>query len=134
MAGMTMAGISLFIQSSANLNDSCQTCSDPVQPGRSRRISTRDNGSFPRRPAKEFRTMSIFKKAALGTALAATALVSASPAMARDYNRNHANTTAVDIRAGVIGLALGANLPSHTTTRDPKANHHRNHNTKHPYA
>lgn len=61
--------------------------------------------------------MSIFKKAALGTALAATALVSASPAMARDYHRDHDNTAAVAIGAGVIGLALGAIIASSDNDR-----------------
>jgi hypothetical protein len=61
--------------------------------------------------------MSIFKKAALGTALAATALVSATPAMARDYHRGHDNTAAVAIGAGVIGLALGAIIASSDNDR-----------------
>ncbi|MEJ2409653.1 MAG: hypothetical protein P8Y58_13820 [Novosphingobium sp.] len=62
--------------------------------------------------------MSIIRKAALGTALAATALVSASPAMARDHHRSHDNTAAVAIGAGVIGLALGAIIASSGHDRD----------------
>lgn len=62
--------------------------------------------------------MNIFKKAAFGTALAATAVVSASPAMARDYRRGHDDTAAVAIGAGVIGLALGAIIASSSRNND----------------
>ena len=58
--------------------------------------------------------MKFLTKATLGTALAASALVSASPAMARDYYgyRHNDNTAAVAVGAGVIGLALGAIIAS----------------------
>ena len=54
--------------------------------------------------------MTMFKKAALATALAASALTSATPAMARDYyGRHHGSDTAgIAIGAGIIGLAIGA--------------------------
>jgi len=52
--------------------------------------------------------MSILKKGVLATTLAASALVSTSPAMARDYYRQHDNTAAVAIGAGIVGLAIGA--------------------------
>lgn len=56
--------------------------------------------------------MTFFRNATIATALAATALVSATPAMARDHYRNNDNTAAVAIGAGVIGVALGAILAS----------------------
>ena len=62
--------------------------------------------------------MSIFKKTALGAALAATALASTTPAMARDTHRGNDNTAAVAIGAGVIGLALGAIIASSDSGRD----------------
>jgi len=58
--------------------------------------------------------MKFITKATLGAALAASALASASPAMARDYygRRDNDNTAAVAIGAGVVGLALGAIIAS----------------------
>lgn len=67
--------------------------------------------------------MTIFKKSPIVTktmmagALAATAAVSASPAMARDHYRDNDNTAAVAIGAGVVGLALGAILASNSNDR-----------------
>jgi len=65
--------------------------------------------------------MSILTKTALGTALAATALASATPAMARDYYRHDGggDTAGAAIAGGIIGLALGAIIAS-------SANKHRN--------
>lgn len=62
--------------------------------------------------------MSIFKKTVLGTALAASALGASAPAMARDYYRDHDNTAAVAIGAGIIGLALGAVIASSNHDND----------------
>ena len=58
--------------------------------------------------------MSIVKKSILAATLAATALATTSPAMARDYYyRGHDNNTAaIAIGAGVVGLALGAIIAS----------------------
>ncbi|MCT2398888.1 hypothetical protein [Novosphingobium mangrovi (ex Huang et al. 2023)] len=44
----------------------------------------------------------------LGTALAASALMAASPAMARDHYRDRGDDAAIAIGAGIIGLAIGA--------------------------
>ncbi|MDE8650870.1 hypothetical protein [Novosphingobium album (ex Liu et al. 2023)] len=55
--------------------------------------------------------MNLFQKGILATTLAATALATTAPAMARDY-RDNDNTAAVAIGAGVIGLALGAIIAS----------------------
>ena len=55
--------------------------------------------------------MNLIKKALLGTGLAATALVSATPAMARDY-RHHDNGTGAAVAAGIAGLAIGAIIAS----------------------
>lgn len=52
--------------------------------------------------------MNIFKKTIIATGLAATALASTTPAMARDWHRGHDNTAAVAIGAGILGLAVGA--------------------------
>lgn len=62
--------------------------------------------------------MSILKKSAIAATLAATALATSSPAMARDYHRNNDNTAAVAIGAGVIGLAIGAIVASSGKDRD----------------
>lgn len=51
--------------------------------------------------------MNLIKKTLLGTGLAATALVTATPAMANDY-RHHDNGTGTAIVAGIAGLAIGA--------------------------
>jgi len=58
--------------------------------------------------------MNIIKKGIAATTLAATALVTTTPAMARDYYGHDRgdNTAAVAIGAGVIGLALGAIIAS----------------------
>lgn len=62
----------------------------------------------------------IIKKAALASALAATTLASASPAMARDsyYHRDNGNTAGAAIAGGIIGLALGAIIASSDNDRD----------------
>ncbi len=62
--------------------------------------------------------MAFFRNATIATALAATALASATPAMARDYYRHNDNTAAVAIGAGVVGLALGAIIASNSNDRD----------------
>jgi hypothetical protein len=56
---------------------------------------------------------SVLKKAVLGTAMAATALVTASPADAqyRRY-RHHGDDAAVAIGAGILGLGVGAAIAS----------------------
>ena len=52
---------------------------------------------------------SFAKMATLATALAASALASTSPAMARDYHRHRGNdTAAIAVGAGILGLAIGA--------------------------
>jgi hypothetical protein len=58
--------------------------------------------------------MNLFKKATIATALAATALTAASPAMARDYYgyHHHGDSTGAAIAGGMIGLALGAVIAS----------------------
>ena len=62
----------------------------------------------------------IITKTALGAALAATALVSATPASAHDYydHDRGGDTAGAAIVGGVIGLALGAIIASN-------GNHHR---------
>jgi hypothetical protein len=52
--------------------------------------------------------MNLFKKTVIAAGLAATALASTTPAMARDYHRGNDNTAAVAIGAGILGLAVGA--------------------------
>jgi hypothetical protein len=59
----------------------------------------------------------MFKKATLATALAATALSAASPAMAQGYynnapRRGGGDTAGAAIAGGIIGLALGAIIAS----------------------
>lgn len=63
---------------------------------------------------------SFLKKTALGTALAATALASATPAMARDsyHRRDNGNVAGAAIAGGIIGLALGAIIASSDNDRD----------------
>lgn len=51
--------------------------------------------------------MNVFKKTALAAGLAATALASTTPAMARGYDRGN-DTAAIAIGAGILGLAVGA--------------------------
>lgn len=54
----------------------------------------------------------------LGTALAATALLAASPATARDhYRRGGGDDAAIAIGAGIIGLAIGAAIADHDDDR-----------------
>jgi hypothetical protein len=63
--------------------------------------------------------MNLFKKATLATALAATALTAASPAMARDYyGYHHGDSTGAAIAGGIIGLALGAVIVSAASNHD----------------
>jgi MFS family permease len=58
------------------------------------------------------------KKATLATAMAASALASATPAMARDYHRhNGSNRAAIAVGAGIIGLAIGAIAASNSRDR-----------------
>lgn len=63
--------------------------------------------------------MSILRKSIFGTAIAATALASATPALADDYRRHRGgdDTAAIAIGAGVIGLALGAIIASSDNDR-----------------
>lgn len=56
--------------------------------------------------------MNILKKTAFATALAATALTSATPAMARDDWHRGSDHTGTAIAVGVAGLALGAIIAS----------------------
>lgn len=58
--------------------------------------------------------MTILKKATLATVLAATALTSATPAMANGYynHRRGGDTTGAAIAGGIIGLAIGAIVAS----------------------
>ena len=65
--------------------------------------------------------MGIFKKATLATVLAATAITSATPAMADPYygHRRGGDATGAAIAGGIIGLALGAIIAS-------SANNHHN--------
>ena len=62
--------------------------------------------------------MNLFKKATLATALAASALTAASPAMARDYGYHHGDSTGAAIAGGIIGLALGAIVVSAASHHD----------------
>jgi hypothetical protein len=66
--------------------------------------------------------MALLKKAILATALAASALVAASPAEARGYYRHHGggDGAAIGIGAGILGLAVGAAIASdhHDRYRD----------------
>jgi hypothetical protein len=52
------------------------------------------------------------KKAALGVALAASALAASSPAQARDRWHRGNDGAAIAVGAGVLGLALGAAIAS----------------------
>lgn len=61
--------------------------------------------------------MNIVKKGILTATLAATALVTTSPALARDYRGNGDNTAAIAIGVGVVGLALGALIASSDNDR-----------------
>jgi hypothetical protein len=62
--------------------------------------------------------MNLLKKTALAAGLAATALASTTPAMARDYHRGNDNTAAVAIGAGILGLAVGAIAASSNNRND----------------
>jgi hypothetical protein len=62
--------------------------------------------------------MNVFKKATIAAAVAATALVSASPAMAQNYRRGGDDTAAIAIGAGIVGLAIGAIVASSNNNRD----------------
>lgn len=61
--------------------------------------------------------MNVFKKSALALGLAATAVVSTTPAMARDYRGGSDNTAAIAIGAGILGLAVGA-IAASSNNRD----------------
>jgi len=52
--------------------------------------------------------MNLIKKSMFAAGLAATALASTTPAMARDWHRGGNDTAAVAIGAGILGLAVGA--------------------------
>lgn len=65
--------------------------------------------------------MNIIKKATLATALAASAVAGASPAMARDYHRHRGgDATGAAIAGGIIGLAIGAIIASSANDRDDR--------------
>lgn len=64
---------------------------------------------------------SFLTRTVLGSAVAATALASATPAMAdpyRSYHRGNGDATGAAIAGGIIGLALGAIIVSSTQHRD----------------
>jgi len=61
--------------------------------------------------------MNLIKKTAFATALAATALTSATPAMARDHWHRGGDRTGAAIAVGVVGLALGAMIASSANDR-----------------
>lgn len=56
----------------------------------------------------------LIKRAGLCAALAASALLASTPAMARDHHRGHGggDDAAIAIGAGMVGLALGAAIAS----------------------
>jgi hypothetical protein len=58
--------------------------------------------------------MNVMKKATLAAALAASALVSTTPAMAHPYGYDHhgGDAAALAIGAGILGLAVGAAVAS----------------------
>lgn len=62
--------------------------------------------------------MTIFKKTMLAAGLAATALATTTPAMARDWHRGNDNTAAIAIGAGILGLAVGAIAASSSRDND----------------
>ena len=71
---------------------------------------------------------SIITKTALGAALAATALVSATPASAHDYygeRERGGDTAGAAIVGGVIGLALGAIIASGSNRHQDRARYDR---------
>ena len=120
-----VAALPSFSKPNVNLNESCQLAYSSVQ-GDSPRTTfeggtskvSRASGTRPRRQIMT----SIFTKTALGAAVAATALVSATPASAHDYYSDHdrgGDTAGAAIVGGVIGLALGAIIAS-------SSNNHRN--------
>ena len=63
--------------------------------------------------------MGLFRKATLATVLAATAIISATPAMADPYygHRRGGDATGAAIAGGIIGLALGAIIASSANNR-----------------
>jgi hypothetical protein len=67
--------------------------------------------------------MNIIKKATLAAAVAASALVSITPAMAHPYDHHNGDAAALAIGAGILGLAVGAAVAS--------SNHH--HDYDHGY-
>ena len=58
--------------------------------------------------------LNLVKKVTLGTALAASVLVTATPAMAQDYRGRHRddNGTAIAVGAGILGIIAIAALAS----------------------
>lgn len=64
--------------------------------------------------------MNILKKATIATVLAATALTSATPAMARDSYHRRGDNTGTAIAVGVVGLALGAIIASSANNRNDR--------------
>lgn len=62
--------------------------------------------------------MSMIRKATLATALAASAIATSTPAMARDhYYRRGNDTAAWAIGAGILGVAIGA-IAASSNNRD----------------
>jgi hypothetical protein len=63
--------------------------------------------------------MNPLKKGILASALFASALTAASPAMARDYGyHSHDDSTGAAVAGGIIGLALGAVIASAVSNHD----------------
>jgi hypothetical protein len=63
--------------------------------------------------------MNSLKKAILASALTASVVTAASPAMARDYGyHNYGDSTGAAIAGGIIGLALGAVIASAASNHD----------------
>lgn len=70
--------------------------------------------------------MNVFKKTAIAAGLAATAIVSTTPAMARDGYGSNDNTAAIAIGAGILGLAVGAIVASSDNDDDRYRNNRYN--------
>jgi hypothetical protein len=62
--------------------------------------------------------MNILKKSTFATVLAATALTSATPAMARDHYHRGGDRAGTAVAVGVVGLALGAIIASSANDHD----------------
>lgn len=82
------------------------------------KLNTGTTASLIRLPEHGVEAMNVFKKTALAAGLAATALATTTPAMARDWHRGNDNTAAVAIGAGILGLAVGAIAASSSRDRD----------------